>query len=339
MDFYSAFKKIIGLKSPRLKLALLAMARISGMRFAGVFIDPVMACNIRCRMCYFSDPAKRPKPVGSISGAALDALERNVLRRAMKMQIGCGAEPTLYRDLPGLIARGRRAGVPYIEITTNGQLLTRESLDAMIAAGLGGMTLSLHGTTRETFEFLMQGARFDRLTELIDTLRDVKSRNPGFKLRINYTVNNLNKAELKGLWQLFDGVKIDVLQVRPIQCLGDTAYSDFVIDDYDGFMSGIIGPVADECRRQATVALLPSRENVEHVDKKTSALNALLEEVSYIYVSPTVCYREDFDAGHETLGRYQRRSGIARRLRRAIFSRRLRAETSPVDTTKKLNYN
>ncbi len=53
MDFYHTFKRLIGLKNPRLKLMMLAAARLCGMRYYGIFIDPVIACNLKCRMCYF----------------------------------------------------------------------------------------------------------------------------------------------------------------------------------------------------------------------------------------------------------------------------------------------
>lgn len=339
MDFYNTFKRLIGLKNPRLKLMMLAAARISGMRYYGVFIDPVIACNLKCRMCYFSDPQNRPAPEGLMTSEQISRLARTILPKAMKMQIGCGAEPTLYRSLPELISAGKKAGVPYIEITTNGQLLDEKRLSTAIEAGLDGITLSLHGTTRDTYEFLMDGAKFDRLMQLIEILRKTKTDNPGFKLRINYTVNNLNKKELAGIWELFSGIAIDVLQVRPIQKLGDTAYDDFVIDDYDGFIAEIIHPIAEECRRRKTVALLPSRENVGKVNRKTSSLTAILEEVSYCYISPASCYRPDFHPEDETIRQYQSRSGIASRLHRAIFRRRLLEENTDINSTKKLNYS
>lgn len=339
MDFYRAFKKVIALKSPRLKLMMLAGARLTGMRYIGIFIDPVIACNLRCRMCYFSDPDKKPAPQGNMTQEDIARLQKSVMNKALKMQIGCGAEPTLYRHLPSLISAGKKAGIPYIEITTNGQLLNRESLQEAIDAGLGGMTLSLHGTTRPTYEFLMEGARFDRLLELAEMLREIQKTNPRFKLRINYTVNNLNKEELAGLWDLFEDVKIDVLQIRPIQKLGETAYNDFVIDDYDGFISDIIGPIAAECRRRGTIALLPSRENVEKVNKKTSMLTSVMEDVSYCYISPKSCYRSDFNPSVENIKHYQSRCGIARKLHKAIFRHSLLEESEDINSSKKLNYS
>ena len=35
MDFYHTFKRLIGLKNPRLKLMMLAAARLCGMRYYG----------------------------------------------------------------------------------------------------------------------------------------------------------------------------------------------------------------------------------------------------------------------------------------------------------------
>lgn len=339
MDFYNTFKRLIGLKNPRIKLMMLAAARTCGMRYYGVFIDPVIACNLKCRMCYFSDPASRPAPQGRMRQEYISLLQKNVLSKAMKMQIGCGAEPTLYRDLPNLIKAGRQAGVPYIEITTNGQLVTAESLQGAIDAGLDGMTLSLHGTTPATYEYLMDGAKFDNLLRLIEILGDTKAKKPTFKLRINYTVNNLNKKELAGIWQLFGNTRIDILQVRPIQKLGDTAYDDFVIEDYDGFMAEIIAPIAEECRKRGTIAFLPTRDNVERVNRKTSTLTSILEEVSYCYISPATCYRPDYLPEKESLKSYQNRTGIASRLHKAIFGRHLLDETADISTSKKLNYS
>lgn len=339
MNFYNLFKRMIGLKSPRIKLMMVAAARQCGMRYVGVFIDPVVACNIRCKMCYFSDPAKRPAPEGALTPETISHLKKAVFPKALKMQIGCGAEPTLYRGLPQLIRAGKEAGVPYIEMTTNGQLLTAPTLDEAIMAGLDGITLSLHGTTKETYEDLMQGASFDRLSGLIETLRKVRMSHPDFKLRVNYTVNNLNKNEILGLWQLFDGVRIDVLQVRPIQKLGDTVYNDFEISDYEGFVDDIVSQISRRCRRDGTLTLLPSKENVEKVAHKNTPAVSLLEEVTYCYISPKSCYRPDFDPQAEDLKRYQHRSGISRRLAKGIFSPHLLRETEDVDSTKKLNYS
>lgn len=337
MEFYKLFKKVIGIKNPRIRLLILAAGKLIGYRYIGIYIDPVMACNIRCRMCYFSDPGSRPKPMGTMTPEYIHAL-RPVMRKALKMQIGCGAEPTLYRNLPSLISAARDAGIPFIEMTTNGQLLTYESLSDYCRAGLNGITLSLHGTTCKTYEYLMQGADFQKFQETISILADIKNEFPSFQIRVNYTVNNLNKNELPRIWDLFNNTHIDTLQVRPIQKLGETAYNDFLLEDYQEMITSIIEPLKKECERRNTIPLLPTAENIEHLNHKTTLANALIEEISYCYVGPKSCYREDFNPSAETIARYQRRTGLTGRLWKAIFSSSS-DEDQEINKTKKLNYN
>lgn len=340
MKFYKTFKQLLGLRAPRLKLAMLAAGKAVGMRYIGLFIDPVLACNLRCRMCYFSDPEHLKKMhKGTLDRDAIDKLRKSIMRKALKMQIGCGAEPTLYKDLPYLIRAGKEEKIPYIEMTTNGQLLTLEKLTEYIEAGLDGMTISLHGTTAETYENLMGGASFERFTTLLSILQQIKTRFPRFIVRVNYTVNNLNKAELSRLWDLLGDLKIDVLQVRPIQKIGDSSYNDFEINDYELFISETIAPLEEECRRRGVTPLLPSVSNIEHVNKFTSTLNATIEEVTYCYVAPGICYKPDFKPDAETISQFQKRSGITRRLWKTLFRLNLLTETSEVNSTKKLNYS
>lgn len=339
MKFYNTFKRIIGIKSPHLKLLMLIAGKSFAMRYAGIFIDPVMACNIRCRMCYFSDPEHvKGMKKGMLSDDEIEHMRKNLMPYAMKMQIGCGAEPTLYPRLSQLITVGKKAKIPYIEITTNGQLLDFKKIEELVKVGLDGMTLSLHGTTRETYENLMAGASFEKFKSLLDALKKIKQQYPKFILRVNYTANNLNKAELANLWDLFGELHIDVLQVRPIQKIGDSSYDDFEIANYHSFITDIIEPLAAECRRRATTPLLPSLDNIERVNKSVSRINALIEETTYCYVAPGSCYREDFNPKNETFHKYQSRTGLNKRLRKALFSRNLLNEDLTANITKKLNY-
>lgn len=55
MNVYKALKIFGKIKSKRIKLLGLIAMHIAKRRYIGVFLDPVMACNLRCRMCYMSD--------------------------------------------------------------------------------------------------------------------------------------------------------------------------------------------------------------------------------------------------------------------------------------------
>lgn len=342
MNLYKLMKMAVGHGLPRpVKLAgLAAMFRLRR-RTAGVFLDPVMACNLRCRMCYFSDPEKRARMKGIMSDRQLDVCAKSIFPYALKLQIGCGAEPTLYPDLEQIIAAGREYGVPYISLTTNGQLIGSGKcpLEPLVRAGLNELTLSLHGTTQEVYENLMPGANFETFCRLTAEIARVKRLYPDFKLRVNYTVNSLNVHDLKGdrFWNLWhEGGLPDIVQLRPVQKIGDSDWKDFdpqpLIDNYDTS----IGAVAAECRKRGIMCIAPTCGQIEAVVGDQDEMAALIEELTYVYVSPQSCYNDDFNPEQETYAAYHKRRHTVRRLLGAAL--RPASSGHGKNVSKKLNY-
>lgn len=342
MNLYKLMKMAVGHGLPRpVKLAgLAAMFRLRR-RTAGVFLDPVMACNLRCRMCYFSDPKKRVQMKGIMSDPQLNACAKSIFPYALKLQIGCGAEPTLYPNLEQIIATGRQYGVPYISLTTNGQLIGSGKcpLEPLVRAGLNELTLSLHGTTQEVYENLMPGASFETFGRMTAEIARVKRLFPDFKLRVNYTVNSLNVHDLKGdrfwnLWQ--EGGLPDIVQLRPVQKIGDSDWKDFdpqpLIDNYDTS----IGAVAAECRKRGIMCIAPTCGQIEAVAGDQDETAALIEELTYVYVSPQSCYKDDFNPEQETYAAYHKRRHTVRRLLGAAL--RPASSGHGKNVSKKLNY-
>lgn len=160
-NIYNILRLDTQIKSRRLKLLGIWLFHVLGKRYIGVFLDPVLACNFRCKMCYFSDEEKRKSLRGTLKYEEIEAIAGSLFHRALKLQIGCGAEPTLHKDLVKIIALGKQYNVPYVSLTTNGNLLTKEQLAVAVENGLDELTLSAHGFTRETYEHLMTNGKFD----------------------------------------------------------------------------------------------------------------------------------------------------------------------------------
>lgn len=330
-----------GLPRPVKLTGLAAMFRLRR-RTAGVFLDPVMACNLRCRMCYFSDPKKRVQMKGIMSERQLDVCAKSIFPYALKLQIGCGAGPTLYPNLEQIIATGRKYGVPYISLTTNGQLIGsgKCSLEPLVRAGLNELTLSLHGTTQEVYENLMPGANFGTFCRLTAEIARVKRLYPDFKLRVNYTLNSLNVHDLKGdrFWNLWhEGGLPDIVQLRPVQKIGDSDWKDFdpqpLIDNY----VTSIGAVAAECRKRGIMCIAPTCGQIEAVAGNQDETATLIEDLTYVYLSPQSCYKEDFNPEQETYAAYHKRRHTVRRLLGA--SLRPASSGRGKNISKKLNYS
>ena len=340
MDIYKALRFVAGNRLPApLKLLGVWGMHIARRRTIGVFIDPALGCNLRCRMCYFSDPEKRRSMHGLMTRGQIDRGAKALFHRALKLQIGCGAEPTLFKDLEYLIKKGREAGIRYISLTTNGQLIASGRVDLMslAAAGLDELTLSLHGTDKETYEYLMPGANFDNLLKLTQIIAEVKHKYPGFKLRVNLTVNSLNVSNLAAdrFWSLWaEGGEPDIVQMRPVQNLGNTEWSDFNHEPLKEQYAATIGAVADECHRRGIRCIAPTLEQIDMVDDVQDSVSAIIEEHSYCYVSPESCYHADF-AENDTYESYHSRKHTARRLLAAALGFRASRKR---ETSKKLNY-
>jgi molybdenum cofactor biosynthesis enzyme MoaA len=133
-------------------------------------------------MCYFSDEEKRKNCRGIFRFEDIERIAKALFERELKLQIGCGAEPTLYKDLIKIIALDKQYKISYISLTTNGNLLTKELISDATEAGLNEITLSTHGMTKKAYEHLMTNGRFDLFRQTLQYIKEVKTIYPKFKL-------------------------------------------------------------------------------------------------------------------------------------------------------------
>lgn len=342
MNVYKLLK-LAGLNSIPAPMKLLGLwgMMAARRRIIGVFLDPVLACNIRCKMCHFSDPLKRASMKGVMSPDQLEKVRTLLLPHAVKLQIGCGAEPTLYNDLPGLIRMGRDAKVQYISLTTNGQLIApgRVILKEMLDAGLNEITISLHGTTKEVYEELMPGATFGKFTELVHQLAEAKKEGFDFVIRVNFTINSLNMQNLKEnqFFQLWDdaGCRPDIIQLRPVQNMGDSEWQDFDLTGLKMQFHETVQNVVNRCKVRGIMCIAPTLEALDEVDDSQDGTSAMIEDISYCYVAPDSFYKEDFDSDKDTFMSYHKRHHTLSKLFQSAFSG---AKARNRNASKKLNY-
>ena len=57
-NIYNILRLGTQIKSRRLKLLGIWLFHVLGKRYIGVFLDPVLACNCLCKICYLSDEEK-----------------------------------------------------------------------------------------------------------------------------------------------------------------------------------------------------------------------------------------------------------------------------------------
>lgn len=331
MNIYTVIKRFNKIDNIRLKLLALWGFHVLGKRYIGVFLDPVMACNLRCKMCYFSDEKKRKELKGLMNDEQVKKISNALFHKALKVQIGCGAEPTLYKHLPEIVAEAKKKNVPYISLTTNANLLTEKLIDDCLSAGLDEFTISLHGVTKDIYEYFMTNASYEVFCNVLKMLSSAKDRY-NFKIRINYTINEQNLEDLALLFDKFGNIKIDILQLRPIQNIGDAEYENFdhtkLIEKYES----VIDKVKKEAVTRNITCIAPSRKQIEMPDNENN--NGVISDYTYCYVSPSFCWKPDFNIETDTFDTYSKRTKVAKNLFLSIFH-----TTKDMDKRKKhLNY-
>ena len=330
MNIYFLLKINQRIQSPFIKRLGVFLLHMMRKRYLGIFIDPALACNLRCRMCYFSDPEKRKTMKGLFKKEDLSEIAGALFHRALKLQIGCGAEPSLFQYNKELVVLGKQHKIPYISMTTNANLFSPEDWQALAEAGIDEFTLSVHGVNKESYEYFMTGASYEKFTEAMKILTGIKETFPKLKIRLNYTINKDNLEELRTFFDHFGAYKFDVLQLRPIQSLGDTDYTDFSWEEIYSRYDQIIEKLKEQCKERGITCIAPAKKDL----LREARGNSPLVEMTYCYISPRYVWRPDFNLHSDTYESYAKR----KQLSKAYFKNMFYPKKSIEEESKRLNY-
>lgn len=304
-------------KSHRVKFLGLWLLHKLNRRYLAVNFDPINSCNLRCKMCYFTDENYVKTLKGTFDKDELPLWAERSLPRALKLQVGCGTEPTLYKDLDTIFELGKKYKVPHISLTTNANLLQKDKLESWVKNGLEEVTVSLHGVYKETYEFMMGKGDYEKFHNALAIITELKERYPKLILRINYTFNEDNFEELNDFFKVYGKHKIDIIQIRPLSKIGDTAYNNFslekIIPVYDVFISKF---KKETQKRGITLLAAGSKENLINRSNDES----LIFNYTYFYVSPTQFWKDDFDWKNETFNQYSKRTNWSKQLLKNAFT-------------------
>ena len=330
MNFYKLIKLNQSIKNHRLKFLGVYLLHITKRRYLAVHFDPINACNLRCKMCYFTDKNYVKNLKGIFPEDEIDYLGKSFFKRAIKLQIGCGTEPTLYKNVTKIIKTASKYKVPYISLTTNANLLTKETVKEWVVNGLSEITVSLHGVTNESYESMMTKGDFDKFINALKIITELKKTHP-VVLRINYTFNEDNFEELASFYTVFNDYNIDILQIRPISKLGDTEYNNFSLEKVIPLYDNINNILIEESIKR-NVKLLS--HNPSQLNNRAS-IDSVINKYIYCYISPTSLFRKDFKWNNDTYDSYAKRT-----LLKKDILKDMRASKSELmkDTSDKLNY-
>jgi radical SAM protein with 4Fe4S-binding SPASM domain len=193
-----------------------------------LWIEPTNLCNLRCRIC--------PQSMGGTAERGMMRMEtyRKVLDELtdfspMMVSLHLGGESLLHKDLPAMIRMAKERKME-VTLASNATLLVRELSEALIDAGLDGITVNFSGVPGE-FERNFRGAKWEAVYGNMRVFLEAKKRKGGTKPFFSIQVLNLGAGEdiagnLRKLETLFRGLPVDsIMPVDAHNWSGDFAES------------------------------------------------------------------------------------------------------------------
>jgi len=282
-------------------------------------------------MCYFTDEDYVKKLKGVFDKNDLDRLGKVILKRALKFQVGCGTEPTLYKYLEEVFKTAKIYKVPHISLTTNANLINKTKLKSWVKAGLNEIIISLHGVHQNTYESFMQKGNYYTFLKSLQIITEIKKEFKHFSLRINYTFNENNFNELSDFMTVFGNYDINTIQLRPINNLGNTAYQNFKMDTIIPVYDEFLKKFKKDCKQKIIILIAPSSSD-KLVQRKN--IESLIYNYTYCYISPTAFWHKDLNWKQETFNEYAKRKKISN-----IFIKNMFSSTKKINRLKTDNLN
>jgi MoaA/NifB/PqqE/SkfB family radical SAM enzyme/glycosyltransferase involved in cell wall biosynthesis len=158
-------------------------------------LEVTSACNAVCAFCPRELMPDRKRYL------ALEVVERlaDELRHDPRPRqvVLCGiGESTLHPELDRIVRTLAEAGA-FVAMTTNGERMTPERFEELVAQGLGSFNFSLNAATAETHRRVMKLKHFDRTVADLERILELRRRTyPQVRVHASLVVCTLNRHEV-----------------------------------------------------------------------------------------------------------------------------------------------
>jgi MoaA/NifB/PqqE/SkfB family radical SAM enzyme len=207
-------------------------------------------------------------------------------------------------------------------MVTNGNLLTKETINSYASNGLNEFILSMHGVKKETYEDFMDKGNYAKFHEILQLINQEKKVNKQLQLRINYTFNKDNILELNDFFDFFGNYTIDTLQLRPIDKIGNTLYNNFDLTSVEFEYKNIVNKFASEAKDRKIKFIAPSSikrvvNNENPVESNNN--NSYLMPFVNCYISPEFFWKPDFNWRKSTFKQWKKEHNWNSKIFKNIF--------------------
>jgi len=179
-----------------------------------IMIEPTNRCTFRCPTC-FSHQDGRKKNDMSL-GEFKKIVDRNsdLIGNISLYNYG---EPLLNRNISKMISYGKRKGIRFIKVSTNGMFLNKDIIKNLLISRLDYLSISVDGATENVYNKFRKGGDFKKIISNIKNL--VVARNlidSNLKIEIQFIIMKHNQHQIQIFSRLARKLGVDFLRFKKL---------------------------------------------------------------------------------------------------------------------------
>lgn len=188
--------------SVRLRVCSLARMRQVCTMPESLSVEPASVCNLRCPECTLGG-GRLQRPGQIMSMETFDNALQPLAPWLVSCQFFLQGEPTLNPNLCQMIAAAHRRRI-FTTVSTNGQTLTPELCNNLVASGLDRLIISVDGTTQDVYEKYRVGGRLQAVINGISNMAEARNElgrhNP--ELTVQFIIFRHNEHQISQIKRL-----------------------------------------------------------------------------------------------------------------------------------------
>lgn len=162
-----------------------------------VDVELTNVCDLRCPFC---ETLSMQRPKGLMSEETFQTLVRECDEIGVdSIKLNLWGESLLHKQLLEFIQFAKKYSKLILQFNTNANRMPLKLSRGMVEAGLDRLTVSMDGITKETYEKMRVGGKFEKVMENIEALiaakKELGGDKPHLTLQIIRTNENLEEIE------------------------------------------------------------------------------------------------------------------------------------------------
>jgi radical SAM protein with 4Fe4S-binding SPASM domain len=182
-----------------------------------ITIEPTTACNLACPECP-SGLKQFTRPEGNLKQEFYKKLIDQIYKKSFYLNFYFQGEPFINPNFLEMVSYANDKKM-YTATSTNAHFLTEETAKKTIESGLSRLTISIDGTTQETYESYRKKGSLDKVIDgtknIIKWKKELKSKTP--YIIFQFLVVKPNEHQIEDAKKLANELGVDEIRFKTAQ--------------------------------------------------------------------------------------------------------------------------